>query len=181
MGRRDRTHIALQEAALELFAERGYDATTTALIAQRAGVSEMTLFRHFPAKESLLLEDPYDPFMADGVRARPADEPPMRALVEGIRSAWNGIAPPDVAVLRRRLRIAASTSSLQGALERNSGETASALSAALQDRGVPAAAARIAAAAVLAGLSKALLDWAQGDETDLHAALERALHVLGGR
>lgn len=40
---------------------QGYAATGTAQIAQRAGVSEMTLFRHFPSKEALLLEDPSMP------------------------------------------------------------------------------------------------------------------------
>ncbi|KPC86144.1 TetR family transcriptional regulator, partial [Streptomyces sp. NRRL WC-3753] len=39
-----------------MFAAQGYDATTTAAVAERAGVSEMTLFRHFATKEALLLE-----------------------------------------------------------------------------------------------------------------------------
>lgn len=49
-----RTERALQQAALELFGEQGYDATTTDEIAERAGVSPRTFFRYFPTKESVL-------------------------------------------------------------------------------------------------------------------------------
>ncbi|WP_329001043.1 TetR/AcrR family transcriptional regulator [Kribbella sp. NBC_00709] len=43
-----RTRDRLLTAALELFTERGYDATSVSEIAARAGVTEMTFFRHFP-------------------------------------------------------------------------------------------------------------------------------------
>ncbi|EPR36319.1 transcriptional regulator, TetR family [Desulfovibrio sp. X2] len=46
---------SIVEAAAELFAERGYEATPVAEIARRAGVSEGAIFRHFPSKEQLLL------------------------------------------------------------------------------------------------------------------------------
>ena len=42
---------ARQQAALELFRERGYDRTAAAEIASRAGVTERTFFRHFPTNE----------------------------------------------------------------------------------------------------------------------------------
>ncbi|MEW5855394.1 MAG: helix-turn-helix domain-containing protein [Myxococcota bacterium] len=45
----------IEEAALELFAERGFAATSTSEIAKRAGVAEGTIFRHFPTKKALLL------------------------------------------------------------------------------------------------------------------------------
>src|SRR6478735_6559436 len=91
MGRKERTREALLEAALELFAQQGYEATTTAAIARRAGVSEMTLFRHFVTKDALLVDDPYDPLIGVAVTARPADERPLTAAVRGIRDAWGAI------------------------------------------------------------------------------------------
>lgn len=180
MDRWARTHEALRQAALELFTERGYDATGTAQIAQRAGVSEMTLFRHFPSKEALLLDDPFDPPMAEAVRVRPAPEPPMRALAEGIRQTWAEIDAESIAALRLRLRMVVAASSLRGAVERNSEVTITALIGALADRGVAPSAARVAATAVISGLSVALLDWAQSEHADLSDALDRALDVLGG-
>ncbi|MEV6137047.1 helix-turn-helix domain-containing protein [Nocardia sp. NPDC051990] len=180
MGRWERTHDMLTRAALELFAEQGYDATATAQIAERAGVSEMTLFRHFPTKEALLLADPYDPLIADAVRSRPTAEPAMRALVEGIRQTWSGVDAQGTAALRTRLRIVAEAATLRGAAERSSGATITALTDALADRGVAVEEARVAATAVIAGLSVALLEWARSDRTALEDALNRALSVLGG-
>ncbi len=193
MGRWDQTHEALKRAAFELFAERGYEATATAQVAERAGVSEMTLFRHFPTKEALLLTDPVDPLMAEAgptrpahhppkvaVRARPAHEPAMLALAQGIRQAWGRVDAESTRELRDLLRIVAQTPALRGAVERNSNDTAAALTGALVDRGVPEAQARVAVTAVLAGLSAALLDWARSEQSPLDAALSSALDVLGG-
>lgn len=51
---KSRTRRALREAALKLFATKGYDETTTEEVAERAGVSARTFFRYFPTKESVL-------------------------------------------------------------------------------------------------------------------------------
>ena len=50
----------LQQAALELYRERGFDQTTTAEIAARAGVNERTFFRHFPDKREVLFDGEAD-------------------------------------------------------------------------------------------------------------------------
>ena len=67
----ERTRALLQRHALELFVRHGYDATTVADVAAVAGVSSMTFFRHFPTKESVLLEDPYDPVIGRAVAEQP--------------------------------------------------------------------------------------------------------------
>ncbi len=180
MKRWDRTHETLKQSALKLFVEFGYEATATAQIAERAGVSEMTLFRHFPTKEALLLADPFDPLMADAVRTRPEHESAMQALVEGIRQAWKQIDSESTRALRDLLRIVAQTPTLDGAIERNSQETVVALAGALTDRGVHATQARVAATAAIAGLGAALLDWAQSEQTPLGAVLASAFDVLSG-
>ncbi|MCP2047146.1 UNVERIFIED_ORG: AcrR family transcriptional regulator [Paenarthrobacter nicotinovorans] len=181
MGRWERTHESLRRAAWELFMERGYDATGTAQIAQRVGVSEVTLFRHYTSKEALLLEDPFDPVMAEAVRARPADETPMRSVAEGIRQAWGAMDADAALELRERLRLLAATPGLRGAIERNSAMTIEALVGALADRGVAEVQARVAATAVISGLSVALLDWAQTESCLVDQALDAALDVLGGK
>ncbi len=180
MGRWERTHEAVRTAALELFSAQGYDATTTAQVAGRAGVSEMTLFRHFATKEALLLDDPFDPLIAEAVRARPADESPMRAVVEAVRGALTALDPATVTELRTRLWIVAGAETLDGALERNSRATTTAIADALLDRGAEPGAARVVASAVIGGLSTALLDWVRRDEGDLTGAIISALDALAG-
>jgi len=48
--------LLLQEAALELYLERGYDKTTAGDIAARAGVTERTFFRHFADKREVFFD-----------------------------------------------------------------------------------------------------------------------------
>ncbi len=181
MGRKERTREALLEAALELFAEQGYEATTTAAIARRAGVSEMTLFRHFATKDALLVDDPYDPLIGVAVTARPADERPLTAAVRGIRDAWGAIPEPATEEVRERLQVVAATPSLAGALARSSRETEEAITEALRRRGAATSEARVVAAAVVAGLNAALLDWSRSADPDLGQAVMTALDALGDR
>ena len=104
----------------------------------------------------------------------------MLALAQGIRQAWGRVDAESTRELRDLLRIVAQTPALRGAVERNSNDTAAALTGALVDRGVPEAQATVAVTAVLAGLSAALLDWARSEQNPLDAALSSALDVLGG-
>lgn len=176
MNRWNRTHTALQQAALELFATQGYINTSTAAIAARAGVSEMTLFRHFPTKAALVLADPFDPAIADAVRSRPLSESPLQALVAAIQLSWRQLPPEAVSELQLRLGIL-----VEAELLPNNQETITALSNALGERGVTPAAAQVAATAVIAGLTAALLDWVKTDHGTLDDAISLALDTLSGQ
>ncbi len=178
MSRSERTREALLTAALELFAERGYDATTTSAIAERAGVSEMTLFRHFATKSALVVEDPYDPLIAAAVAARPVDESPLAAAARGVGDAWVAVAPPEAAAMREQLRIVASSPSLRGVIAQRSHETEAAVTTALVGRGTDRADAVVVAAAVIAGLTAALLEWSTTDAADPGPAITGALRAL---
>lgn len=167
-------------AALQLFEERGYDAVSAASIAQRAGVTEMTFFRHFPSKDAVLIADPYDPLIADAITRAPKQLPPLPAAIAGVSAAWRSVPEPMSADVRERLRIVSGTPSLRGALARNSAETEAAIANALVARGATTQEARIAAAATIGALNAALLDWADGEDDDLGTAIDAALRVLGG-
>jgi AcrR family transcriptional regulator len=84
--RKERTRQELLDAARKLFAERGYHATSTADIAAAAGVTERTLFRHFPSKISLVLDEVMTllPGLFRIIRERPPAERPYQAVCEGI-------------------------------------------------------------------------------------------------
>jgi AcrR family transcriptional regulator len=178
--KRERTAARIFQTAIELFERDGYDETTVAAIAAEAGVSEMTFFRHFATKDALLLDDPYDPVIAAGIAAQPATLPPLARAIAGVRTAWSEVPIEGAEVVRRRLRIAA-TPALRGAVSRNTLETERVVADQLVADGADPVAARIAAAALLAAMMAALLEWAGADDDRaMGAAIEGALGVLEG-
>src|ERR1700742_139533 len=79
----------LRQAAMDLFAERGYEETTVARIAERAGLTERTFFRHFADKREVLFagsSDLQDVFV-ETVAAAPAPAPPMQAVAAALAEA----------------------------------------------------------------------------------------------
>ena len=81
--RKRRTRQAIQAAALELFAERGYRETTINDIAERADVAPRTVTVHFPAKEEMLFDA--EPFTLDSLKKRLAAREPHESALEALR------------------------------------------------------------------------------------------------
>jgi AcrR family transcriptional regulator len=81
--RKRRTRQAIQTAALELFAERGYRETTISDIAERADVAPRTVTVHFPAKDELLFDA--EPFTLDGLSKRLSRRGPHESALEALR------------------------------------------------------------------------------------------------
>lgn len=177
-SKRERTLAALVEAGLDLFERQGYEATTVAQIARAAGVTEMTFFRYFPAKEHLLLDDPYDPLLTSAIAAEPTELAPFLRAVRGIRAAWRALPEPETPIIRRRVRVAARTPALRGAVWRSTGNTELAIIEQLVADGASPETARVAAASVLAALVAGLYSWADEEHGTLADAIERALDVI---
>ncbi|KJE19935.1 transcriptional regulator, TetR family [Frankia torreyi] len=97
-----RVRQALVDAALELFAEQGYESTSTEQVAARAGVSARTFFRYFATKESVLFfgEDDYIRSFVGVYLAQPESLSEFQAM----RAAFVTLAP-GVARLRERIRL----------------------------------------------------------------------------
>lgn len=178
--RSTRTRARILQAAMQLFAEHGYDQVTVARIAAEVGISEMTFFRHFPAKEALVVDDPYDPLMAEHVAAQPRELPVLTRVARGIRAAWSAVPPPEADAVRERLRVAAGSPALRAATARANEASVEAVAAALRETGVDAIAARIAASAAFTGITEALLAWSTQTGGELGDALEGALGILEG-
>jgi AcrR family transcriptional regulator len=89
--RKLRTRRALEEAALQLFAEQGYETTTVAQIAERADVGKRTFHFHFPTKEDVLFTSATESFgeLSLLVRAAPREIPDMAAIEQAILSIHN--------------------------------------------------------------------------------------------
>jgi AcrR family transcriptional regulator len=81
------TRLAIHEAGMRLFAERGFTATTIDAIAEAAGVSRATVFSYFPSKEEIVFGDAAAAIdaLAERLRERPADEKTVAAV-----RAWLG-------------------------------------------------------------------------------------------
>src|SRR5436190_14290087 len=93
--KKQKTRWAIQEHALRLFAERGYDATTVDQIAAAAEISPSTFFRYFRTKEDVVIEDEYDPLMAAAMAAAPADLKPLPAIRHGMRAVFSRISEAE--------------------------------------------------------------------------------------
>ena len=91
--RKRRTREAIQKAALELFAERGYRETTINDIAERAEVAPRTVTVHFPAKEELLLDA--EPFTLESLSERLSARGPGESALEALRD-WMATTMTEV-------------------------------------------------------------------------------------
>lgn len=181
LGKRERTRAHLSACALELFERQGFEQTTVAQIAAKAGVTEMTLYRHFPAKELLVLDDPYDPLIAAAVAEQPRSRAPIVRVVNGLRAAWRRLPEPAGDVVRRRVRIVAASPALRAAAVRNNESTEQLIARQLVADGTDALPARVAAAATLAAVTTALFEWSEQDDASLADVIVTALDTLVGR
>lgn len=95
--KKQRTRLAIQNAAFELFAERGYRETTINAIADRADVAPRTVTVHFPTKEELLFDA--EPFTLESLvtvlEAREPHKSALDALREWMASTMTALASPE--------------------------------------------------------------------------------------
>ena len=169
----------LQQAALELFQERGYDATTTAQIAAKAGVTERTFFRHFPDKREALFdgEEVFRDALTDGVAAADERLEPMGVLLSAFRSVEQ-MLKDNRQVSEPRQRVIAHSPALQERVLLKTAGLMNALAGALRRRGVDDAYAAFAAQVGMAAFGYAARTWFDDPTTGLDAHLTRAFNQL---
>ena len=129
----------LAVAALELFAERGYENTTVIDIAQRAGLTKSTFFRHFQDKREVLFGDgTMNGLLAGAIAAAPATATPLEAVGHALDAAGREVFTPARRefVARRRAVIAANPELQEREALKGLGLTAS-MTGALKRRGIP--------------------------------------------
>ncbi len=169
----------LQQAALELFRERGYDATTTAEIAARAGVTERTFFRHFPDKREVLFdgEERFRAALADGVAAAPGALEPMEALLWAF-GAVGPILEANRLFTEPRQTVVADTPALQERVRTKTAGLIDALAEALRRRGVEGGPAALAAQVGMAAFGRAAGAWFADPSMCLEDHLRAAFEEL---
>lgn len=110
-----KTRATIQQNAIKLFREQGYHETTIEQIADRSEVSPSTLFRYFPTKEALVLEDDFDPMLIDIYRNQPSELTPIRAFRQTVRDSA-ALIPSDMRrAIRERMELVMSIPELRAA------------------------------------------------------------------
>ena len=155
----------LERAALELYGERGFEQTTVAEIAERAGLTERTFFRHFADKREVLFwgAGALQEHLVGTVASGPDSAAPIAAVAAAIEAA--GILLQERReYARQRAAIIAANAELRERELIKLASLASAIADALRRRGVADPAASLSAEAGIAVFRIAFERW--GDETN---------------
>ncbi|MFA9441782.1 TetR family transcriptional regulator [Uliginosibacterium sp. sgz301328] len=177
---RDDVGVRLQQAALGLFRERGYDQTTAAEIAARAGVTERTFFRYFPDKREVLFdgESRLEAALAASIAEAPDGLGALDMLFRAFRSVQS-LLEGNRPFSGPRHEIISSTPALH---ERELAKIAAltdALAEALKARGVPDLQAALAARAGVAAFAHATSCWLEDPSLGLGDRIDLAYRELG--
>ena len=177
--RRDDVRGRLQEAAWALYAERGYDRTTTAEIAARAGVTERTFFRYFPDKREVAFDGDgvFLAMMAAAVAEAPKGLAPMEVLLRTLRSVEQ-LLEDNRPVNAPRLAIIARTPALRERQSAKGAAMIAGLAEALQRRGVEEKLAALTARTGMALFDHAVHAWYEDPSVSLSSYLDQSLQAL---
>jgi AcrR family transcriptional regulator len=164
-GARERLVVA----AVDLFIEQGYDATTVAQIAERAGVTRSTFFRYFPDKRDVLMagQQTLSRLLAEGIAAAADDASPLEAVAAGLERVSTAMGPMNRELGPRMKAAVAASSELQEREALKSVGLAAAMATALTARGVPDTTAQLAAELGVLAFKRGYARWSEADR-DAH-------------
>lgn len=170
-------------AAVDLFTEQGYDQTTVAQIANRAGVTKSTFFRYFPDKRELLVagQETLSRLLAEGIAEAPVGATPLEAVAAGLRRASGEMTAFNRELGPRLKAAVAASAELQERDALKSVGLAVAMADALKARGVPDPTALVAAELGVLAFKRGYAEWTALDRdvgTDLATYTSRVLDDL---
>ncbi len=172
----------LQATTLELFAEQGFERTTVAEIASRAGLTERTFFRYFADKREVLFagQDVFEGLFLDHVAAAPPDTEPFAVVTQAVRAVATEFFPPERRTYSRQRQaiIDANPRLRERELLKLAGLT-TAMAAALRARGTPEPTAMLVAECGVTIFRVAFSRWVSGNEDrEMASILEDVLAEL---
>ena len=165
----------LQWAALELFRERGYEETTAAEIAAKAGVTERTFFRHFPDKREVLFDG--DAAFTEAVTVAVRNAPKTLGPWDTLFFAFDAVKQTFVEnrpFTEPRQRVIAMSPALQERATAKTRSLTAAMASALWERGLTVPQANLAAQMGMATLSHGVSAWFNDGSMDLREHIVRA-------
>jgi AcrR family transcriptional regulator len=169
----------LQAAALNLYAERGFEQTTAADIAQSVGLTERTFFRYFADKREVLFagQEHFEQVFVDGVAAAPGDASALDAVASALQAAAAFFPDDRRTYSRLRHSIISANAGLQERELLKMAALSDSIAAALRERGVGEPQATLAAETGVTVFGVAYRQWLADDQERSLAALET--DVLG--
>ena len=176
-----RTRAAIQAHALRLFREQGYQATTIEQIIAAADVSESTLFRYFPSKEDLVLQDDYDPLIIDALRAQPPEVATIPAIRAALAAVFSGMSEAQRAEQNERVALVLSVPAVRARMLDQFLQAVRDLGEAIAERAQRRPddfAVRTVAGAVIGAFMAGLDTVADNPDADLGALIDEALANL---
>lgn len=169
----------MQRVALELFLEHGFERTTAAQIASRAGVTERTYFRHFADKREVLFDG--QEILRKALTASVEDAPSALGPLDALFQAFHSVVPMlegNRSFAEPRQRVIAATPSLQERELAKLAALADALAEALRARGAPDLQATLAAKSGMAALAHVAAGWLDDATVPLAERLDLAQRGL---
>ncbi|OZB87778.1 MAG: TetR family transcriptional regulator [Microbacterium sp. 14-71-5] len=173
----------LVAAALDLFAERGYDQVTVAEIAERAGLTRSTFFRYFPDKRDVLAagQAVMSRLLVEGIAGAPAGAGPLDAVAAGLDNVAGSMTSFNRELAPRVRAVIASSAELQARDQLKHVSLVADVAAALQDRGVPDSVASLAAEIGMLAFRDGFATWTASDGgPGLVTLVREALETLRG-
>jgi AcrR family transcriptional regulator len=170
----------LEQAALDLYSERGFDNTTVAEIAERAGLTERTFFRHFADKREVLFAGAslLQELLVGRVNDAPAAWPPIEAIASALEAA-GALLEERGEFARQRAAIITANAELQERELIKLASLAAALADALRRRGVTGPVASLTAEAGIAVFKVAFERWInETNHRDLPQLIRASLDEL---
>ena len=174
------TQDRLVVAAVDLFTEQGYDATTVAQIAARAGVTKSTFFRHFSDKREILVagQATLSRLLAEGIAQAPASAGALEAVAAGLERVSSEMGPINRDLGPRLKAAVAASAELQERDALKSVGLANAMTGALVARGVPEPTAHLAAELGVLAFKRGYAQWSEADRDDTTGLAHHALTAL---
>jgi AcrR family transcriptional regulator len=170
----------LAKAALALYGERGFEQTTVAEIAKRAGLTERTFFRHFADKREVLFagSGALEELLVSAVAVAPDAASPMDAVAAALEAA-GALLQERREFSRQRQSVIAANPELQERELIKLASLAAAITDALRQRGVPDPAASLTAEAGIAVFRIAVERWnEEPEQRDLREIIRESLEEL---
>jgi AcrR family transcriptional regulator len=184
-GLRERKKYAamrrIQETALDLFDERGFNNVTIEEIADAAEVSPSSVYRYFGTKEQMVLWDEFDVNLLEAAAEELAVRPPVQAMRNALAEAMAGFYDRDEAFARRKTRYFMGEATLRPALLAATEEITRQVAEGLRSADPPMDAfeADVTAAAMVWSMMAATRHWHDtGYKTSIRDELERALDIV---